>query len=154
MQKISIKSQKNTEIFVGILFSAVMMAILSFLIGYFVSYFNYKGGGGSFISFNRETSAFFSGIVSAILGGFGGLILGGIIREINSNKIKSVIIGGIVNLLIPIMLIYALDNGGRNVQTNLWIYILGQGAAGGIAGLLISSFFSFISKSAKDKCVE
>ena len=136
------KSLNATRLGVGILFGTILTGVISFLMTYFISYFNYKNQGG-FVSFNKETDSLFRGIFSAVMSGFGGLVLGGTIIIIKFGRVKSAIIGGIVNMLIPIILIYALDDDGRNIQTNLWIYILGHFIAGGIAGLLISSFFNF-----------
>ncbi len=144
------KTQKSARIFVGILLGAILTGLFSFSISYFISY-NSLSRGSDFISFKKESGAFLGGIVGAVLDVFGGLILGGIIGAIRSGKGKSAIIGGITNMLIPSIFINATNDGGQNTPASLLVYILGQLIAGGIAGLLISLFFSFATKKEIEK---
>ena len=146
------KPSKAARVIAGILFDAILTAFLSFLINSFMFYLNYEPKGG-FISFDRKSSSFIMGISGAILGGIGGLISGGLIGVINSSKVKSIIIGGTINLLIPIMFIYTLDGSFKGSNKDLQsfgILIFGQLIAGGIAGFLISSFFNFSDNNNDD----
>lgn len=65
-------------------------------------------------------------------------------------KVKSAVIGGIINVSVPIMLVVVLDNGGRNVQTNLFPYFCGQLIAGVIAGFLVSAILNSADKEQEE----
>ena len=141
--------QTKVSIFTAVSTGIIVTGLLGFLINCLTSYAFYKPRGG-FFSLNKESVSFFIGIFSGILGSFGGLIIALLIRAINSGRIKSIIIGGIINTSIPIILIYTLDGGVHNSnEVFILTFISSFLAAGVIAGLLIYSFFSFTNKSAR-----
>lgn len=143
------KAHTKANVVIAILFGIIITGFLGFLTNCFTSSVFYKKQGG-FISFDRKSASFIMGIFGSILGGFGGLIITLIIRGISSDKIKSIIIGGITNTLIPVILFYTLDGDNTDIHS-LGTLILGQAIAGGIAGLLVSSFFISLSDNSNTK---
>ncbi len=93
--------------------------------------------------------AFTSGIVGLISGAIGGAILGGIVTGYKLKMPMSLLIGFMVNGILPFLVFYGA--GGSNVPHDVqrWLNYssLGQAVVGGAAGLFISFFSSYMNRT-------
>lgn len=149
------KSRHYVRISLGVLVGSVSTALFSSLMSFLAEYimFDSSQSGGGVIHFERGFASFLVGFYGAILGIFGGAILGGVISGISLGKGKSTLIGGSINgsilFLFAVMLGAGQDAQGKDMLIFL-IWIAAQAIAGGIAGFLVSLILDSTDKDQKE----
>lgn len=139
------KSKRLSIIVLGILLGTFLSGIGCAVVWYQVELrFPSESGFGT-----GNLMAFTSGIVGLVSGAIGGAILGGIVTGYRLRMPVSLLIGLIVNGILPFLVFYGAGGSNAPHDVQRWVNYssLGQAVVGGAAGLFISFFSSYMNRT-------